>query len=171
LVYHQLHPLAEANVTVPSVPPVEVLPVRLPGLLRRSQLVLAGPTVADAHRWANGLEADVQRVLVGNLANLLGSAAVVAYPDGEGLQGVYRVRLEVDQWEDESTSSVAMQATWMLQKAGKAEPLCLRKSHLQEPLKDASPTALVAAWDHLLLALSKEMAIEISAQKASIRPD
>lgn len=164
LTYHQLHAVAEGDPTRRSSLQVEVLPVHLPGMLRRPQLVLPGLVVSDAHRWANGLEPDVQRVLVGNLGQLLGSEAVVAYPQGEGLKGAFRILLTMEQWDAESAQFLALRATWLLLQAGKEQPVCIRKTRLQEPLKDASPAALVGAYDRTLLALSKEMAVELSRQ-------
>jgi uncharacterized lipoprotein YmbA len=165
ITYHQLHPLAEANPGAHSSLQVEVLPVRLPGMLRRRQMVLPGPTISDTNRWANGLDQDVQRVLVENLARLLGSEAVVAYPNGDVLNGAYRILLDVDQWDGEPAGSMAFRATWILQMAGKRDPICIRKTHLQEPLKDAGPAALVAAHDRILLNLSRELAAELSKQQ------
>jgi uncharacterized lipoprotein YmbA len=163
--YHQLHPLAEAQPGIHSTLAVEVLPVRLPGMLRRPQVVLPGPTVADSHRWANGLEQDVQRVLVENLAVLLGSDSVVTYPSGDQLKGVCRIQLDVEQWDGQSTGFMDFRATWMIQKAGDGAPTAIRKSRLREPLKDASPAATVAAQDRILLALAKELAAELNNQK------
>ena len=163
--YHQLHALAEVQAGVRSTLAVEVLPVRLPGLLRRPQLVLPGPAISDTHRWGNGLEQDAQRVLVEDLSRLLGSDAVVAYPHGDHLQGVYRILVDVDQWDVELAGTMTFRATWILEKAGKDAPICIRKARLQEPLKDGSPASVVSAQDRILLALAKEVTAELGALK------
>jgi uncharacterized lipoprotein YmbA len=163
--YHQLHALAEAQSGARSTLALEVLPVRLPGLLRRPQLVLPGAVISDTHRWGNGLEQDVQRILVENLSRLLGSDAVLAYPYGGHLPGAYRILVDVDQWGFELAGTVTFRATWILEKVGKEGAICIRKSRLQEPLKDSGPDSLVAAQDRLLLGLSRELAAEVKLLK------
>lgn len=163
--YHQLHALAEPQPGVRSTLAVEVLPVRLPGLLRRPQLVLPGPVISDTHRWGNGLEQDVQRVLVEDLSRLLGSDAVLAYPHGDHLPDTYRILMDVEQWNVEVAGTMNFRATWILEKAGMDAPLCIRKARLQETLKDGSPASLVSAQDRILVALAKAVAAELRALK------
>ncbi len=163
ITYHQLHALAQAAPGPRTGLAVEVLPVRLPDMLRRPQVVLPGPTVAGTARWANGLEADVQRVLVANLAALLGSDAVVPYPYGEDLKDPCRVLLVVDQWDFDASGALELRATWILRRTGTAVPLGVRKIHLVEPLADPSPATVVAAQDRLLLALARELAAAVKA--------
>jgi hypothetical protein len=80
VVYHTLQPMpplppvaaGSAAIGAAPVPALEVLPVRLPDLLRRPQMVLAegggdALGLSETHRWGNPLEQDMQRVLVADL--------------------------------------------------------------------------------------------------------
>lgn len=165
-VFHRLSPLAVGLPPTerPAKLAVEVLPVRLPDQLQRPQLLLPGPAGPQAHRWANGLERDLQRVLVENLAALLGSEAVVAYPDGEALQAPFQVRLEVHACEGSAAGSLTLRATWMITDRRQGRALAVRKANLQEAFSPGDPASLVAAHDRALLALCRDLASTLRAQ-------
>ena len=160
-VYHTLQPLQDATPAPRSGLAVEVLPVRLPDLLQRPQLVMAeGPASAGlsaTHRWGNPLDQDMRRVLVDNLALLLGSDAVVPSPYGDRVAAAYRVEVEVRSCAAWPSGTLTLEATWMVSRsAGPA--LLVRRTTLQEPLPDSGPDALAAAYSRILGSLSRELA-------------
>jgi uncharacterized lipoprotein YmbA len=162
VLYHTLQPLQpEGAPAAPSGLALEVLPVRLPELLQRPQLVLAegagGMGLSEDHRWGNPLDRDMQRVLVQNLSLLLGSEAVVASPYGERVAAGYRLELEVLSCQARA-GVLELDAVWMITRPGQARALLVRPSRLREALADAGPDALVAAHSRILAALSREIA-------------
>ena len=165
LVYHTLQPLREAAPAPRSGLAVEVLPVRLPDLLQRPQLVMAlGPGTAElsgTHRWGNPLEQDMQRVLVDNLALLLGSDAVVASPLGDRVAADYRVEVDVRGCAAWPAGGLTLDAAWMVTRPGAARAVLVRRTTLREALPDPGPDALAAAHSRVLAALSREIAAEL----------
>ena len=148
LVYHTLQPLREAAPAPRSGLAVEVLPVRLPDLLQRPQLVMAlGPGTAElsgTHRWGNPLEQDMQRVLVDNLALLLGSDAVVASPLGDRVAADYRVEVDVRGCAAWPAGGLTLDAAWMVTRPGAARAV-LRQIRSRLDLA----TLAAAPADHL----------------------
>ena len=163
VVFHTLHPLRpqEGAPTPRSSMAVEVLALRLPEVLQRPQLVTAqGPDhlgLDETHRWGNPLGQEMQRVLVENLSQLLGSDAVVASPYGERVKAAYRVEVDVQRC-DARPGALTLQATWMVSRPSGGQALLLRKTTLEEPLKGPDPDALVEAHSQVLAALSREIA-------------
>jgi hypothetical protein len=162
VLYHTLQPLQlEGPAPAASGLAVEVMPVRLPELLQRPQLLLAegpgGMGLSDTHRWGNPLDRDMQRVLVQNLGLLLGSAAVVASPYGERVAADYRVEVDVRSCQARD-GALWLDAVWMVTRPGLARALLVRPSLLREALPDPGPDALAAAHSRILAALSREIA-------------
>ncbi|MDE3246084.1 MAG: membrane integrity-associated transporter subunit PqiC, partial [Acidobacteriota bacterium] len=120
-VLHTLSPIS-AGVPKPTTSAatvaLEVMPVRLPEALHRPQLVVelrpGALSLLESHRWGNGLDKDIQRVLVENLSLLLASDTVVAYPYGERIQATRRLEIIVDRMDGGLGGTLTLQATWML---------------------------------------------------------
>jgi hypothetical protein len=150
---------------------VEVLPVRLPELLHRPQLVLAQGSedlgLSETHRWADPLELGMQRVLVADLSALLGSDAVVASPYGDRVKAKYRVEVDVQRCDARGGGALSLEATWMVTKPGGGQALLFRRTALQAPLKGSDADALVAAHSQVLADLSREIAAGLKAVDAA----
>jgi uncharacterized lipoprotein YmbA len=163
VVYHTLQPLAQEAPPAPrSGLAVEVLPVRLPELLQRPQMVMAKGAgtlgLSETHHWGNPLDQDMQRVLVADLGLLLGSDEVVASPYGDRVAAAYRVELDVRSCEAGPGGELTLDAVWMVTRPGSSLAILLRRSVLREPLPDPGPDALAAAHSRILAALSREIA-------------
>lgn len=163
VVLHVLRPLSPAREGAPaSAQGVEVMPVRLPEALQRTQLVTeAGAgvlSISERHRWANGLDKDVQRVLAENLSALLGGDAVVAFPDGERVKAAWRLELDVQRLDGRPGGTLSLRATWMLVPVKGGPALLRRRVSLDEPVGGPGLEALAAAHDRVLDRLSREIA-------------
>ena len=141
---------------------VEVLPVRIPELLQRPQMLVPegadGLTLLEARRWGNPLDRDLQRVLVRNLAVFLGSGAVVASPGGEQVGASLRVQVEVQRWDARGGKGLVLEATWTITGAGGGPALAYRRTALTEPLPGPGPEALAEAYSRSAERLSREIA-------------
>jgi uncharacterized lipoprotein YmbA len=159
--FHSLRPLSPRG-TAAGAPALEVWPVRLPDSLQRPQLVVAAGTgaaeLSESHRWGNGLDKDLQRVLVENLGALLGSEAVVAYPYGDRVKASWRLEVDVQRLEGRPGGVLGLRATWMLVPAAGGPARLLRRTVLDEPVPGPGLEALVAAHDRILDRLSREIA-------------
>ena len=150
VVLYTLEPLpataADAQPAPAAGPAVEVLPVRLPEVLRRPQLLEARGTgrfgLLENHRWGNPLDQEVQRVLVADLAALLGGAPVVPSPYGARVGAAWQVQVDVQSWAAEPGQGLVLEATWMLIRPETGQAAVFRRSTLREPLAGPGPDAL-----------------------------
>jgi hypothetical protein len=161
VVYHLLQPLRpEGAAPARSGLAVEVLPVRLPDLLQRPQMVVARDGalgLSETHRWGNPLDQDMQRVLVENLGLLLGSDAVVPSPRGEQVGAAYRVEVDVRGCAA-GPGGLTLEAVWMLTRPAVDRAVLVQRSVFREALPDPGPDTLAAAHSRALEALSREIA-------------
>ena len=144
---------------------VGIGPVQLPGYLDRPQIVTrTAPdrlTLSEFNRWGGSLRQDFPRVLAENVAALLGTDRVLAYPWGDRLDPAYRVALDVQQFDGDLGGAVVLKATWIVTGREGQAPVAVRKSMIQEPVSGRDYDALVAAHSRAAAALSREIAEEI----------
>jgi uncharacterized lipoprotein YmbA len=107
------------------------------------------------------LPKDFLRVLTENVAALLGTDRVLAYPWAERLDPTYRVVLDVQQFDGQLGEAVLQKVTWIVTGREGKTPLTVRKSDIREPVSGKDYDALVAAHSRALAALSREIAEEI----------
>lgn len=167
--FHTLTPLAKP---APAARPLalEIMPVQLPELLQRSQIVVLEDQgvhrLASTHRWGNTLEKDLQRVLIENLSALLGSSSVVAYPQGGASGATYRLALDVSQCDGAPGGTLQFRASWRVTHLEGGLPtgspagslMVLRRTELAEPVGGSRIEDLVTAHDRLFARLSQEIA-------------
>ncbi len=165
-VFHTLGPMTLEAATTPSSQTsmaLEVMPVRLPASLQRPQLLMeTGPGVLsllESHRWGNGLDKDMQRILVENLARMTGSPTVVAYPYGEKVVATHRLEVDVHRLGGKPGGTLTLQATWMVSPRRGGPALILRETTLQRPVQGQDAEALVGAHNLILGDLSREIAV------------
>jgi uncharacterized protein len=164
VVFHTLSPINRENGKPPTEKPLalEIMPVQLPELLQRPQVVFLKGTgihgLSATHRWGNTLEKDMQRVLAENLSALLGSDPVVLYPDGDRVKAIYRITLDVQQCDGEPGGLLQFRGTWMITPPDGARVIMFRKSSIQEPVAGQDIEALVSAHSRVLATLSREIA-------------
>jgi uncharacterized protein len=162
--FHTLRAIAQVEakpILATSPLAVEIMPVQLPELLQRPQVVVREGAdsfrLAASHRWGNGLEKDLQRVLAENLAAILGSDAVVPYPLGDRVQAAYRVSVEVQECVGTPNGALRFSATWMVTQPSDGRLLLLRRSSLQEPVRGGAIEELVAAHNRVVYKLGQEI--------------
>jgi uncharacterized lipoprotein YmbA len=113
-----LPPAAESPVPVL----VGVGPITIPAYLDRPQLIvrLSDNQIAlsDADRWAEPLDANIERTLEDNLAAMLPGSSFITYPWYPTEQPDYALALDFRRFEADSTGAVTLEATWSLVRAG-----------------------------------------------------
>jgi hypothetical protein len=179
VVYHTLQPMpppppvagGSAAIGSAAVPALEVLPVRLPDLLRRPQMVLSeggdALGLSETHRWGNPLEQDMQRVLVADLGLLRPGGPVVPSPDGARVAAALRLEVTVQSCVGRPGQGLVLQATWMVTRTGQDRALLFRRTELREPLDPPGPDGLAAAHSRILAALARQIATALAELPAS----
>jgi uncharacterized lipoprotein YmbA len=141
---------------------VGVGPLTFPKILDRPQIVTRiSPNrlhVAEFYRWGGSLREDFLTVLTANLALLLDSNRVAAYPWGAYLNPSLRLFLDVHCLDGTLGKLVALDVTWTITGPKIDQILLMRRSRLTERVIGGDYEDLVAAKSRILAALSREMA-------------
>ena len=141
---------------------VGVGPLQMPKINDRPQIVTRiGPNkinLDEFHRWAGSVYEDFLRVVTMNLAILLQSNLVAAYPWEEYFDPDYRIYMEVRQFDGRLGQDVQLDVVWTITGRDAREILLVRKSLIREPVKGEGYDALVAAKSRILATLSRQMA-------------
>ena len=146
---------------------VGIGPLQMPKIIDRPQIVTRiGPNkinVDEFHRWAGSVYEDFLRVVTMNLATLLQSNRVAAYPWEEYFDPDYRVYMEVQQFDGRLGQYVQLNITWTITGREVREILLVRKSLIREPVQGEGYDAFVAAKSRILATLSRQIAQGIKA--------
>lgn len=148
---------------------IGVGPITIPDYLKGRNMVLARDdhllTVSEFDRWAEPLEAGINRVLILNLASLSNTQQVYAFPWRQDSTPDYTVRVGVIQFAVGDSTAV-LKASWTVQKPG-AEGLVHRGlSSLETPASNTDPATVADVCSALLLELSREISAVIASDLA-----
>jgi hypothetical protein len=123
-------------------------------------VVQVGPNqvaLDEFNRWAAPLQAEIQRVLIENLARLLGTSRVFRYPQGPITTPDFRVQIEVLRFESMPGNAALFDAIWSIH--GKSEKdVKTGRTTLRESVSEATYDALAAAHSRALGTLSRDLA-------------
>ena len=164
--FYTLTPLV-ADVSAPRAvgPSITIASVTLPELIDRPQLVVpdAGARVAilESQRWAEPLKSAIPRLLADNIARLMNSDRVSAYPQHASLNADYRLFVDIQRFEL-SGSTVIVDALWEIRSAKGAKPLTGR-SKMVEPIGSTDYEAVVAGYSRAMANMSREIAQSLSS--------
>ncbi len=142
---------------------VGVGPLQIPNIIDRPQIVTRmGPNkikVAEFHRWAGSVYEDFLRVVTMNLAALLPSSLVVAFPWEDYFVPDYRIYMEVQQFDGRLGQYAQLVITWTITAREAREILLVHKSFIREPVQEGEDyDAFVAAKSRILATLSRQIA-------------
>lgn len=141
---------------------VGVGPMEIPKSIDRPQLVTrTAPntlSVDEFHRWAGSLREDFMRALTANLAVLLKTNQVNAYPWEDYFRPVYRIFLDVHRFDGELGSHLVLDITYTITDREGRRTLYVHKSRIEEPVPETDFGALVSAQNRAIAALSRELA-------------
>jgi uncharacterized lipoprotein YmbA len=144
---------------------VGIGPVEIPKSLDRPQIVTRiGPNklmVDEFHRWAGSLYDDFLSVLTVNLAELLGTNRVAAYPWEEYFDPDYHIFMEVHRFDGNLGQNVVLDLTWTVTGRETREVLLVRKTRMAAPVAGMDYEAFISVKSGLLADLSREIAREI----------
>jgi uncharacterized protein len=140
---------------------IAVGPVSVPESVNRPEIVVRVGTnevaLDEFNRWAAPLPSEIQRVVVENLVQLLGTQRVSRYPQGQITSPDFRVQIEVLRFESAPGDAAFLDVLWTVHGKGKKE-LKTGRTTLREPLTEKSYDALAAAHSRALGTLSRDLA-------------
>jgi hypothetical protein len=141
---------------------VGVGPLQIPKIIDRPQIVTRiGPNkinVDEFHRWAGSVYEDFLRAVTMNLAALLQSNLVAAFPWEDYFDPDYRIHLQVHQFDGRLGQYAQLDITWTITGREARDVLLVRKSLIREPVQGADYDAFVAAKSRVLATLSRQIA-------------
>lgn len=144
--------------------------VRLQEHLDRPQLVTrTGASrlhLADRHRWAEPLAANIAWVLRDNLAALLATEHLLLSPWEQTSRIDYQVNLEILRCEGMEDGTAHLAALWTITDRSGNELLAPRRSSYRIPPATPDQEGLVSALSESLARLSRDIALEISQLRA-----
>jgi uncharacterized lipoprotein YmbA len=141
---------------------VGVGPLQIPKIIDRPQIITRiGPNkinVDEFHRWAGSVYEDFLRAVTMNLAALLQSGLVLAYPWEEFFEPDYRIYMEVHQFDGRLGQYAQLDITWTITGRDARQILLVHKSLIKEPAQGDDFDAFVAAKSRILAKLSRQIA-------------
>lgn len=155
-----------STASIASAVSVAVGPVSLPAALDRPQIVVRTGAnelrLDDLNRWAGPLQDNLAEVIAQNLLGLLGTPHVSVFPKMPAADAQYRVAVEVQRFESAPGTAAVLDATWtVLRKSDRTTQV--GRTHVREPVQDASYDALVAAHSRAAGRLSEDIAQAVRA--------
>jgi hypothetical protein len=142
---------------------VGVGPLQIPKIIDRPQIITRiGPNkieVDEFHRWASGsVYEDFLRAVTMNLAALLDSGLVLAYPWEEYFEPDYRIYMEVHQFDGRLGQYAQLDITWTITGRDARQILLVHKTLIKEPAQGEDFDAFIAAKSRILAKLSRQIA-------------
>ena len=157
---HALDSIAEDLIVV-------VGPVSFPRYLERPHLVTRAVAselkIDEFRRWAGGFESNVRRVLVDNLRARLGQQRVATVPLVHPSGPVFRVMLDILQFEGDPGNDLILRVHWIAWDEAKRTRAWSEEVTIRRPLKAKDVASLVATHDQALGQLSDVIAARIAS--------
>lgn len=152
---------------------VSVGPVSVPEIVDRPQIVVrTGPNqvfIDEFHRWGSPLRDDIARVVAGNLAALLGTSRVSAYPQPEAADVRYRVRVDVASFESAPGEAAVLDAAWTVTRA-RDGAVRSGRSRVREETREGGYPGLAAAHSRAIAGMSEQIAGAIREMEGAPTP-
>ncbi len=168
--------LTSSAIIDPALPPlgnriVAVQTVRLPEYLNQNGIVTRTEEnaidVAKDSQWAGALDANATQVIVADLAKLLSSTRVVAYPVSAALPVDRVVQVDISRFEQGPDGKVVLVAQWTLFGDGGRTYLTTDSGSYTTAPEGSGYGAIAAAMGRLLGSLSHDIAEALVATQAA----
>ena len=174
--YYTLTPTASADAALPSLANhiIAVQTVRLPDYLNQNGIVTRSEAnlinVARDSQWAGTLNDNITNVIVANLARLLATTRVIAYPVSAALPVDRVVQVDISQFEQAPGGEVALNAQWTIFADGGRTYLATDAGTYATPASESGYTGIAAAMSELLGSLSRDIAVALATSQPPAKP-
>ena len=149
-------------------------PLKFPGYLDRQEIVIRSDQnrleISQTDRWGEPLEENFARVLSQNLAALLRTDRIIAFPWSRDRKPNYQIEIEVLRFEANSAGDAVLLARWMVIDGGSGKVVSSKESRLTRPAKVKSTDAMTAALSETVGDLSREIADFVRAIEGGKKP-
>ena len=169
--FYTLSASARSGVTPASSTEYSIVvgPAVVPASVDRPQLLLRlsenRAALVEQARWAEPLASAIPQTIAINIAQILNSKRVVAYPQTpEGFE--YQVVLQVLRFDSEMGQTATVEVAWTVRRPDGGEPMHGR-TLAREPVKGPGYEELVAAHSRALGAVSADIAQTLRHQEGA----
>ena len=149
---------------------VGVGPLTVPDYAGSRLVYRVGPNevrLSETDRWAEPLGAGLQRVLVTNLAAVLGSERVVAYPWRPEVRPTWFIEIDVLRFERGADGTADLEARWTLRRSRDLALVRQATTRLARAPAGPGPDALVAVFSASLAEWSGELSAALRDASAT----
>lgn len=115
----------------------------------------------EFNRWSGSLEDDFTRTLIKNISGLLRSERVVNYRRSAHYAPVYRVEIDVHQFDGQLGGDVMLEVKWIIITEASGELAVVTTSSIQKSTSGPGYEALVNASSMAVAQLSEEIAAQL----------
>ena len=137
-------------------------PIVLPDTVRRPQIVTRegahGIALAEFHRWAGDLTANMTRLMAEVLMQRLATDRVALYPWPRARQLDYQVRVDVLRFDGSLGGDAVLEGTWTLLDGDGGKELNVSGFEFTEPSRGGKYPHLVEAFSRLTVRLAEQIA-------------
>jgi len=145
---------------------ISVGPISWPRYLDQPRIVTRAGTnrleASEFNRWGGSLEDDFSRTVIRNLSSLLQSELVVNYRRSAHLAPVYRVEMDIQQFDGQLGGDVTLEAKWSIIAETSGELEKVATSTIQKSTSGSAYEALVNASSMAVAQLSEEIAAQLA---------
>jgi len=151
---------------------ISVGPISWPRYLDQPRIVTRTGTnrleASEFNRWGGSLEDDFSRTVIRNLSDLLQSELVMSYRRSAHLAPVYRVEMDIQQFDGQLGGDVILDAKWSIIAETSGEFEKVATSTIQKSTSGSDYEALVNASSMAVAQLSKEIAAQLARACAAV---
>ncbi len=144
---------------------ISVGPISWPRYLDQPRIVtrigLNQMNMDEFHRWGGSLEDDFSRTLIKNVSSLLQSERVVNYRNSGPFAPVYRVELDVLQFDGQLSGDATLDVKWSIIAEASAKLAMATTSTIHKSTAGPDYAALVNASSMAVSQLSEEIAVQL----------
>jgi len=145
---------------------ISVGPISWPRYLDQPRIVTRAGTnrleTSEFNRWGGSLEDDFSRTVIRNLSDLLQSELVMSYRRSAHLAPVYRVEMDIQQFDGQLGGDVTLEAKWSIIAETSGELEKVATSTIQKSTSGSAYEALVNASSMAVAQLSEEIAAQLA---------
>jgi uncharacterized lipoprotein YmbA len=158
-----------AAASTPLERQVVVGPLDLPDYLERPEIVLRSapneiePSPVD--RWAEQLDGAIMRVLCIDLAQLMPTTSVVAFPTKTGEKPALQIEIALLEFGADTDGMTRLEGRWTTRAAADGSRVT-RAFRYERPTGDKDTKAIVAAMSALLAELAQAIATDVDGAPA-----
>jgi len=145
---------------------ISVGPISWPRYLDQPRIVTRTGTnrleASEFNRWGGSLEDDFSRTVIRNLSSLLQSELVMSYRRSAHLAPVYRVEMDIQQFDGQLGGDVILDVKWSIiaETSGELEKVAI--STIQKSTSGSDYEALVNTLSMAVAQLSEEIAAQLA---------